>query len=283
MPRAGSVAYQVSKIIKAHNGLHQKKAEARENSGLLGENNHKVSDKFHSYKSLDNARRDLMNLGKFAKEEFGIKDMRQIDQEVAREWIYQKDVTARTASNYLSEIMKVREHFSIKAEEIADLRQEFHQNLPKTREKAQMTRSYKNLDKVAGIINQRSKIAYELQYKHGLRVKEATHINVKKQMTGNILQVQAKGGKPVIVEISKELEKEIREYAKEHKGVYEIDRSTYARDLRSAIEEAGNKWNGTHGMRHSYAQNKLEEGYTKAEVSEAMGHVREEITNVYLR
>jgi len=284
MPRAGSIAYQVSKIIKAHNGVGEKKSEARENSGLLGENLHKVSDKFHSYKSLDNARRDLMNLGKFAKEEFGIKDMRKIDIEVVREWIYQKNVTARTASNYLSEIYKTREHFSIKAEEIANLRKEFHENLTKTREKAQMTRSYKNLDKVSNIINERSKIAYELQYKYGLRVKEATHVNVNKQLTGNILQIQAKGGKIVTVEISKDLEKAIREYAKQNNNnIYEVNKSTYSRDLRSAIEAVGNQWNGTHGMRHSYAQHKLEEGHTKAEVSESMGHVREEITNVYLR
>ncbi|HIP15283.1 MAG TPA: hypothetical protein EYG74_07325 [Sulfurimonas autotrophica] len=283
MPRAGSIAFQVSKIIKTHNGIGEKKSEARENSGLLGENFHKVSDKFHSYKSLDNARRDLMNLGKFAKEEFGIKDMRKIDQEVVREWVYQKNVTARTASNYLSEIYKTKDHFSIKAEEIANLRKEFHTNLPKTREKAEMTRSYKNLDKVSNIIHQRSKIAYELQYKHGLRVKEATHINVYRQLTGNILQVQAKGGKIVTVEISKDLEKAIREYAKQNNNIYEVNKSTYARDLKTAIESVGNQWNGTHGLRHSYAQHKLEEGFTKGEVSEAMGHVREEITNVYLR
>jgi len=283
VPRAGSIAYQVSKIIKTHNGIREKKAEVRENSGLLAENNHKVSDKFHSYKSLDNARRDLMDLGKFAKSKFGIKDMQQINKDVVKDWIKSKDITYRTASNYLSEIAKVREHFNIKQDEIKSIRQEIKQELDRTREKAKMTRSYKNLDKVRDIIKDRSKIAYELQYKHGLRVKEATHINLNKQMTGNVLQIQAKGGKPVIVEISKKLEKEIREVAKENKGIYEIDRSTYARDLRSAIEAVGNKYNGTHGMRHSYAQSKLEDGYTKKEVSEAMGHVREEITNVYLR
>lgn len=281
MARAGSIAYQVSKIIKAHNGVGQSKAEVRENSGLLAENNHKISDKFHSYKSLDNARRDLMDLGKFAKSEFGIKDMQQINKDVVKDWIKSKDITYRTASNYLSEIAKVREHFSIKQDEIKSIRQEIKQELDRTREKAQMTRSYKNLDKVRDIIKDRSKIAFELQYKYGLRVREATHINLNKQMTGNILQIQAKGGKPVIVELSKELEKEIREAAKN--GIYEVNRSTYSRDLKSAVEQVGNIWNGTHGMRHSYAQSKLEDGYTKAQVSEAMGHVREEITNVYLR
>jgi len=283
MARAGSVAYQVSNIIKAHNGIGEKKSEARETSGRIGENNHKVSDKFHSYKSLDNARRDFMNLGRFAKEEFGIKDMREIDKEVVREWVYQKDTTARTASNYLSEINKVKEHFSITQEHIKELRQEFHENLPKTRDKAEMTRSYKNLDKVNNIINQRSKIAYKLQHEHGLRLKEATHIKVDKQLSGNVLEIQAKGGKPVIVEISKELEKEIRETAKQNNGIYQVNRSTYARDLKEALEKVGNKYNGTHGLRHSFAQDKLEEGYTKGQVSEMMGHVREDITDVYLR
>jgi hypothetical protein len=60
MARVGSVTYQVSKIIKAHNGIGSSKREARNESGLLSENNQKVSDKFHSYKSLDNARRDLL-------------------------------------------------------------------------------------------------------------------------------------------------------------------------------------------------------------------------------
>jgi integrase len=281
MARAGSIAYQVSKIIKEHNGIREKKREAREASNRTGENGHKVSDKFHSYKSLDNARRDLMNLGKFAKEEFGIKDMSMIDKEVVREWIKSKDISSYTASNYLSEINKVREHFNISKEEIKELRQEFHNTLEKTRERAEMTRAYKNIDRVE--IAERSRIAFELQRDYGLRAKEATHIKVDKQLTGNILQVQAKGGKPVIVELDKKLADHIREVAKENNGIYQINYKTYTRDLKEALEAVGNKYNGTHGLRHSFAQNKLEEGYTKGQVSEMMGHVRENITDVYLR
>ena len=36
-------------------------------------------------------------------------------------------------------------------------------------------------------------------------------------------------------------------------------------------------------MRHSYAQNRLEQGYSKQNVSESIGHIREEITDTYLR
>ncbi|HIQ51448.1 MAG TPA: hypothetical protein EYH54_05785, partial [Nautiliaceae bacterium] len=164
MPRAGSIAYQVSKIIKAHNGIGESKRETREHSNLVGENGQKVSDKFHSYKSLDNVRRDLMDLGKFAKEEFGIKDMSKIDIDVVKSWIESKDITYRTASNYLSELNKVAEHFSFERDEIKELREELKETLPTTRELAETTRAYENLDKVTDIINERSQIAFTLQY-----------------------------------------------------------------------------------------------------------------------
>ena len=281
--RVGSIAYQVSQIIKAHNGIGESKREARESSGLVGENGQKVSDKFHSYKSLDNVRRDLMNLGNYFREEFGTKDMSKITIDVVKSWIESKDITYRTASNYLSELNKVAEHFSFTRDEIKELREELKETLPTTGELAEITRAYENLDKVTDIINERSQIAFTLQCNHGLRVSEATHINVEKQLDGNILEVQAKGGKVITVELDKDFANKIREVAKENNGIYEVSRSTYTRDLRQAVESVGNEWKGTHGVRHTFAQEKLEEGYTKAQVSEMLGHNREEITDVYLR
>lgn len=279
MARAGSIAYQVSKIIKAHNGISKSKLERRNEIENIGANNQKVSDLFHSYKSLDNARRDLMNLGKFAKEEFGIKNMQNIDKEVIKEWIKSKDVTYRTTSNYLSEISKVREHLSISKEDIKELREEFKESFNKTRELAQQTRAYKNLDKIT--LPQRSQIAFELQRDYGLRVKEATHINIERQLNGNILSYQQKGGKLSEIKLDPTLISKIKENA--INGKYEVNYKTYTKDLKEAIEKTGQKYNGTHGIRHTFAQNKLESGMTKKEVSEALGHNREEITDVYLR
>ena len=74
--------------------------------------------------------------------------------------------------------------------------------------------------------------------------------------------------------------KKIKENAVD--GKYEINKRTYARDLQKKIEESGQKYNGTHGIRHSYAQ-KMLETHSKAEVSQEMGHSREEITDTYLR
>ena len=279
MARAGSINYQVAKIIKAHNGIGQSKLESRNTSGLTAENGHKVSDKFHSYKSLDNVRANLTNLGKFAKDELGIKDMSKIDIEVVKEWIKSKDITYNTASNYLSEINKVHEHLDISKAEVKELRNELKINLQKTAGLANQTRAYKSLDKV--ILSDKSQIAFELQRDYGLRVKEATHINIERQLHGNTLSYQQKGGKLSEIKLTPTLTSKIKENAVN--GKYEINYKTYSRELKKAIEQTGQKYNGTHGIRHSFAQNKLETGNTKQEVSEAMGHVREEITNIYLR
>ena len=52
--------------------------------------------------------------------------------------------------------------------------------------------------------------------------------------------------------------------------------------FQKQIEKSGQKYNGTHGIRHSYAQ-KMLETHSKAEVSKELGHTREEITDTYLR
>jgi len=279
MTRVGSIGFQVNKILKAHNGIGQSKLESRNTSGLTAENGHKVSDKFHSYKSLDNARTDLTNLGKYAKKQFGIKDMSKIDRTVVENWIKSKDVVYRTASNYLSEIAKVHKYFSLSKEDIKSIRQELKDNLPKTRELAQQTRAYKHLDRIS--LSGKNQIAFELQANYGLRTKEATHINIERQLHGNTLLYQQKGGKLSEIKLNPTLASKIKENA--INGKFEVNYKTYSRELQKEIEKTGQKYNGTHGIRHSFAQNKLEAGASKKEVSEAMGHKREEITNTYLR
>jgi integrase len=275
--RVGSIKYQVSQIIKTHNGIGQSKMESRNQSGLKAENGHPVSDKFHSYKSLDNVRRDLINLGEYAKSEFGIKNMSQIDAEVVKSWIQDKDITYNTASNYLSELNKVADHFSFDRNQIKELRAEFKEELKNNELES---RAYKNLDKIE-LQNQKADISFQLQRDYGLRAKEATHINIEKQLDRNTLHYQQKGGMWSEKEISKELADKIREYAQD--GKFSIPYTTYKDNLKSAIESTGQEYNGTHGIRHAYAQNLLEQGYSKAEVAKEMGHTREEITNVYLR
>jgi integrase len=204
--------------------------------------------------------------------------MSKIDAEVVKSWIESKDLSYRSASNYLSELNKVADHFSFDRNDIKELRTEFKETL---RENILESRAYSQqvLDRVE--LNEKMQVAFELQKEYGLRVSEASHINIEKQLDGNTLHYQQKGGMWSQKEISQELADKIRENATN--GKFNVSVRTYERHLKAEIEAKGAKWHGTHGIRHSFAQQKLAEGYSKAEVSAMMGHVREEITNTYLR
>jgi len=277
MARVGSINHQVGIIIKAHNGIGQSKLTSRENSGIKSiESGHKVSNLFHSYKSIDNARNDLKSLGNYSKEEFGIKDMSKIDLRIIKNWIKDKDISYNTASNYLSEINKVHKHLNITPKEIKELRVQLKQEL---RKNSLESRAYKHLDRIQ--LPSKSMPAFELQRDYGLRVNAATHINITKQLNGNTLKYQEKGGKLSQKELTPTLASKLRENAVN--GKYELSYNTYRDQLQKAIEKTKQQYNGTHGIRHSYAQTQLEQGRSKAEVSKSMGHVREEITNTYIR
>jgi len=279
MARIGSTNHQVGIILKQHNGIRESKLESRNESGLFAENGHKVSDKFHSYKSLDNVRNNLKNLGNYAKSEFGVKDMSKINQEIVSSWIRDKNITYNTASNYLSELNKIHEHLNISKDEVKSLRTELKTELTRTTNLATDTRAYKNLDKIQ--LNDKSQVAFELQRDHGLRMSASTHINIDKQLNGTTLSYREKGGKVSEKELSNSLANRIRENSVN--GKYELSNNTYRDQLKKEIENSGQVYNGTHGIRHTYAHNQLEAGATKQEVSEMMGHTRAEITNVYLR
>ncbi len=276
MARLGSIKYQVSQILQKVNGIGTSKKETREQSGVKSlESGHKISDKVHSFKSMENLKNDLTNLATYAKTEFKIQDIKAINIDIVSSWIESKNIGYSTASNYFSELNKVSDHFNFTKEEIKDLRAELKSDLPKAELE---TRAYKNLEKLE--LKDKHQAAFELQRDYGLRVNAATHIDLNKQLNGNTLTYREKGGKLSRKELSPNLAQKLRENAVE--GKYEVNKRTYARDLQKKIEESGQKFNGTHGIRHTYAQRKLETN-SKAEVSEEMGHSRIEITDTYLR
>ncbi len=275
MARLGSVKYQVSQILQNVNGIGTSKKDSRESGVKSLESGHKVSDKIHSYKSLENMRNDLTNLANYAKAEFKIQDIREINIDIVNAWIESKDIGYNTASNYMSELNKVSDHFNFTKEEIKELRADLKKELPKAELE---TRAYKNLEKIE--LKDKHQVAFELQRDYGLRVNASTHINLDKQLNGNTLTFKEKGGKLSQKVLSPNLAQKIRENSVE--GKYEINKRTYARDFQKQIEKSGQKYNGTHGIRHSYAQ-KMLETHSKAEVSQEMGHSREEITDTYLR
>ena len=231
MARLGSVKYQVSQILQKVNGIGTSKKETREQSGVKSpESGHKVSNKVHSYKSLENLRNDLTNLATYAKSEFKISDIKAINIEIVSSWIESKNIAYSTASNYFSELNKVSDHFNFTKEEIKDLRAELKSDLPKAELE---TRAYKNLEKLE--LKDKHQAAFELQRDYGLRVNAATHINLDKQLNGNTLTYREKGGKLSRKELNPNLAQKIRENAVD--GKYEVNKRTYSRDLQKNRRE----------------------------------------------
>jgi integrase len=276
LARVGSTRYQVQKILQQHNGIGSSKKNSRESSGLTGENGHAVSNQFHSYASIDSVRSTLYNLGQYARQEHGVKNMSHINVVIVKEWLKDRDVVYNSASNDLSELRKVSEHLGISKEDIKEIRTHAQQEC---RTSQKETRAYTKLDKVQ--IAERSSITYQLMERYGLRIAEASHINISKQLNGNTLTVSSKGGKIITKELSPSLVSKIMQNAQN--GVLSQTYDTFSKDLNDAVENVGMKYNGTHGLRHSYAQRRLSEGAKLSEVSVEMGHTREEITLVYLR
>uniref|UniRef100_UPI0023554316 hypothetical protein n=1 Tax=Flexistipes sinusarabici TaxID=2352 RepID=UPI0023554316 len=211
MSRVGSIGYQVREMLNQVNGIGTSKMAARNESGLKAENGHKVSDKVHSAKSLDNLKDDLNNLGQYAKAEHNIKDMSQITKDVIEAWINSKDIKYDTASNYLSELNKVSDFMSYTRADIKEIRTELKETLERTKIQDMSSRAYKNADKIE--VPDKYKPALELQRDHGLRSSAARTIDLDKQLKGNTLSFKEKGGKEGQRELSPSLVSKLKENA----------------------------------------------------------------------
>ena len=76
-------------------------------------------------------RNDLTNLANYAKEEFQIRDIKEINIDIVNAWIDSKNISYNSASNYMSELNKVSDHFNFKKEEIKELRADLKKDLPR--------------------------------------------------------------------------------------------------------------------------------------------------------
>ncbi len=133
-------------------------------------------------------------------------------------------------------------------------------------------------------------LSAELQLEVGLRVDDS--INSEKWNLNEDKTLHIEGSKNGVNYTTKELSKELAD--KVERAIEEGYKTTYQEyreDLKEAVEQQGEGWNGTHGLRYNFAQGELNEklengsNYTEAlkEVSEIMGHSRADITEHYTK
>lgn len=145
---------------------------------------------------------------------------------------------------------------------------------------------------VAAIPDERLQLCASMQLDHGLRIADATKIHAHNiSADDKFLTVKnSKNGQDIMVALRPGEADHIRALA-DDKGMVAIKQSEYRAALSKACADTGQDYTGSHGLRHNYAQHRMDEltnsgmSYSKAldQTASEMGHHRSEITTVYLR
>lgn len=298
---------QVCKVFKEGNILPMNatmtKREAMEANREGGaKTSHDVHDKtpvgwetYHSYKSA------CLPLGIFARQE-GIKDLYQMTPKVVGDYLrmcVDFELKFSTYEKNCSGIEKLCECINAHNVSNGGASQDFHGAISEVRDFARenlpasdfSTRAYDNPAAIIEHLPQGNmQIAAELQYTCGLRVSDACVVKPE-QWDGTHLTVEnSKNGQTITVTPSPELAAKITA-ALDKDGLISVNRNQYDYRLERACDATGQEFHGTHGLRHNFAQERMQE-YTSQgmsfnealqHVSEDMGHHRPDITKHYLR
>lgn len=293
--RRSSGNHIISEVMKNANGIGQSKATARAASGVKGQNGHNVSTKAHSISETQNLRSITTQYVNFVKENYEGKVSENLNNDTAKDFINHKaeEVGQGTLNTYISTLAKVADNLnelgvnSISRDEITDYRETLKEQ-GKTLQSEHNNRAYENPEEVVRAMEATPySLTASLQYEAGLRADDALNSDKWTLNEDNTLHIEgSKGGVDYTTSpLSDELAQRVSEAIENgFRGVYD--------DYRATLKEiTGEDYEGTHGLRYNYAQERVEElqeqGLTYnealAETSLEMGHSREEITEHYLK
>jgi len=297
----GSINYQTNQIWNQLDQIKKSKKEARQETSNKGANGHKVSQYVHGVKYKNDVLQITRELGNFAKNNFNIKDMQQISNEIVHQFIHSKiedGVTNGSLKGYISKLEKVHSGLNKMSKNIKSHNNLFDRNTLKDLRKdvdkfaiktKHVNRGYINPQVIINSVKGINNLSAQLQFHHGLRVLEATQISSSQMLGKNEMLIKGKGGFERTIKVDPQLYKNILKVIKEE-GSFSIKYEHYRDDLIDAVKLKGEKYTGTHGLRYSYAQHKFAE-YSKTmpyqnalqKVSYDLGHKRAEITKHYLK
>jgi integrase len=250
-------------------------------------------------------------LGRFVKEEFGIRDLEKLTTNHIRDFLdYKKEMGVsyshwsgyaaaigklENALNRYSQAFNRGNNYDFRAA-VRELRPEAQAELPRF----QGTRHYDNPYRLINAIsNQTHQLVARIQHESGLRVAGASIVTIGQlqglatdRLTGKavgVISYVGKGGKAGTAQMSPETYQRLAT----HVGKCEelnISADGYRASLKEAAQATGQTYNGSHGLRWNFARERFQElqgkglSYENAlgMVSHEMGHNRIEITEHYL-
>jgi integrase len=312
----GSLNYQVHQVFGVLNCIGQSKHEAKAEARLEGAKTWaEVGAKIgvYSYATADAYRDTWRHVLEHAKAEYGVKDIERlsgqhvasyleskIDQGVARATFDQYAAACAKLEQALNRFAEQKETGNTYRFELKDVRALGAKELG---DRSGVSRAYAAPDRlVASVRNDRHALAASLQREGGARVKEISLVG-KDQLKGvwndkftgqarGWIEVQGKGGKERLIGVSPQTYERLAvEIARAENGRFEINGDRYREDLKQASAASGQDYEGSHGLRWSWAQERHAElqerglNYEQSltQVSQEMGHERGDITEHYLR
>lgn len=271
------------------NGIGSSKTAAKSQSNTIGQNGQKVSSKAHSVKSLQNLRSITTQYVNYIKENHGNRVAKHINNETIKEFINHKleqGNSQGTINTYISTLAKMSDNLNslgvaTSRTEITAYRQELKAN-GNDLQKNHTDRAYNNPQ---AIVNEMRDSPYflsaQLAYEVGLRADDAIHSDKWTLNADNTLHIT--GSKNGINYTTSHLSNETAQRVRDAiESGYKVNYGEFREVLKEAVAHCNEHWTGVHGLRYSYAQEALNNGASRAELSLAMGHSRIEVLEVYL-
>ena len=254
----------------------------------------------YSYNTANFYRGVWIDCLKETRENFGMRDVEQMKGEHIQAFLQgkvDKGVAKATLQNYAGACEKLGVALNMYAGKTESGRTyDFSGHIAEVRsagrnlEHKDQSRAYENpKELIANIKNPDFQLAATLQYVLGARVYEVAKITTG-QLKENTLTYQSKGGKMLHRELPSALAGKLQDRMN-RSGNFQVDKREYRNSLQKAADRTIQAYQGTHGLRWNYAQEKFmeyqREGATYEQalsmVSHDLGHNRADITEHYLR
>jgi len=296
---SGSIIHQVGELLRISTNNHRFGIKVRD---ILREGYSKQSNPYcRSFKTAKEYAGVWYQLATFVRSEYGINRVTDIEPHHIEAFIEQKaELSPKSLKNISSAIGKLENVIEYKLGIEVDFGSREHytgrwlaNKIASEKSYYSDRGSYENPQAVVeNLSNPVHQLVAELQWKGGLRIHEVAGLREDSfscRQESHEITVKGKGGYERSVPIERELWEKAREMVQEN-GRIPFDYKEYLEDLRESAWGTGQKYQGSHGLRYNFAQEKYEEllkeglGHHEAlkEVSELMGHHRPEITKHYL-
>lgn len=311
----GSVNWQVQQVFATVNCIGQSKHTAKEEARADGAKTwEQIGARIgvFSYATADAYRDTWRHVLEHAKSEYGVKDLERLTEEHVVSYLESKineDVSRATFDQYAAACAKLEQALNKFAEE-KESGKAYAFDLQNVRTiaandlggRSELSRAYSAPDSlVAAVHDQKHALAAAIQRETGARVKEVSlvkeeqfrglrHDPILGQLKGWI-EIHGKGGKIREVAMRPETYQRLEAFIAVRNGRFEIVGDHYRADLKRAAQITGQSYEGSHGLRWSWAQERHDQlqrnGMTYEQslsrVSREMGHERSDITEHYLK